>query len=107
MGDKGGTTARKPQGVGRRRLLAGAGASGLAAAMAVFGRGTPAFAANWHCCNLVHNPPNMSFSSCTTTSGSYDHYYNWYCTERYLRCQCCEHYINGVSTPNGSAGKCS
>lgn len=107
MSDKEGAAAGKPKSVGRRRLLSGVGAGGLAAAVAVFGRSTPSFAANWHCCNLIHNPPNMSLSECKYTSGSYTYYYNWTCRDGSKTCQCCEHYIYGVSQPNGSAGSCS
>jgi len=92
--------------VGRRRLLSGVGAGGLAAAAAVFGRGTPAYAANWRCCTLIHNPPNMTLAECRYTSGSYTWYYNWTCQSKGQTCQCCEHYIYGVDRANGSAGSC-
>jgi len=106
MSDKERSTGRT-RSVGRRRLFAGVGAGGLAAAVAVFGRGAPAFATNYGCCNLVHYPPNMSLSECKYTSGSYTWYYNWTCTSGRQTCQCCEHHIYGVSAPNGSAGSCS
>jgi len=74
---------------GRRRFLAGIGASGLAVAAATFGRSTPAFAASCGCCNLAHCPPNTSYSGCM------DHAtYSWRCyysSGGYpWQCQCCE-----------------
>jgi hypothetical protein len=109
VSDNEATTASKPKGVGRRRLLGGVGAGGLAAAVAVFGRSAPAFAGNYRCCNLVYNPPNMSISECKYTSGSYTSYYNWYCSSGYLQCQCCEHkvYTGGSWRTTGSAGSCT
>jgi len=81
----------------RRRLLAGVGASGLAAAAAVFGRGTPAHAANWGCCDLWFAPPNISYSECVSRSS----HWVWQCTFGTVgpiyRYQCCE-----VSIPSGS-----
>jgi hypothetical protein len=81
----------------RRRLLTGVGASGLAAAAAVFGRGTPAEAANWGCCDLYYAPPNMSYSTCTSSA----RHWVWQCTFGTVgpiyRYNCCE-----VTTPYGS-----
>lgn len=73
----------------RRRVLAGMGVSGLAAATAVFGRSTPANAANWACCTLDFVPPNVSYASCV--SGNH---YVWQCTFGTVgpvyRYNCCE-----------------
>ncbi|GAA1027632.1 hypothetical protein GCM10009557_09780 [Virgisporangium ochraceum] len=58
----------------RRRVLGGLGATGLAAAVAVFGRSGPAAAKyNVACCHLEY-APTRTISSCL--SGR--------------RCQCCE-----------------
>ena len=91
--------------MGRRRLLAGIGASGLAAAIAVFGRGTAAQAANYGCCTLIYNPPNMSLGSCQSVRSENEGYYTWYCSINNNRdCACCEHYRYGRVV--GSAGVC-
>jgi hypothetical protein len=86
---------------GRRRILAGAGASGLAMAAAVFGHSSPASAANWACCTLVFVPPNVSYSNCV--SGPH---YVWQCTFGTVgpvyRYNCCEK-KNGSGTIIGSA----
>jgi hypothetical protein len=92
--------------IGRRRLLAGAGASGLAAAVTVFGRPGAALAANYGCCNLVYSPPNISMSSCKNVSQEKFTYYLWKCTTSSGRtCYCCEHKVYGTTT--GSAATCS
>ncbi len=54
--------------VRRRGVLRGIGAGGLAAAVAVFAKGSPAQAANWECCNLVYVPPNVSLSNCLASN---------------------------------------
>jgi hypothetical protein len=80
---------------GRRGLLAGAGAGGLAAASAMFGRSS-AMADNWQCCNLAVHPPNLDYDWC------YAHRtYYWGCTTSggFLHCLCCE-------APGGSGGRC-
>jgi hypothetical protein len=70
---------------GRRRILAGIGASGVAAAVAVFGRSGAADAIpGYGCCNLQYRP-TVSVSSCL--SGKH---YVWYCGLNELQCQCCE-----------------
>jgi len=70
---------------GRRRILAGIGASGVAAAVAVFGRSGPADAiGGYGCCNLQY-PPSVSVSSCLN-----GRHYVWYCGLNELQCQCCE-----------------
>jgi len=96
------TNAVKGERVGRRRLLGGLGAGGLAAAAAIFGRSSPAHAANWQCCNLVYAPPNISMSACLSAR-----HYVWTCSmgSGGLWCQCCERYSSSGSI-NGSAGSC-
>ncbi|HEX6681243.1 MAG TPA: hypothetical protein VF062_00495 [Candidatus Limnocylindrales bacterium] len=93
----------KPR-VGRRRLLAGVGASGLATAIAVFGRASAAQAYRYGCCNLIFRN-NLSMGGCMNSSTSNHSYYVWYCayTSR-LDCSCCEHYFDGRVT--GSAYQC-
>ena len=90
---------------GRRRVLAGAGASGLAMAAAVFGRSSPANAANWECCTLEFVPPNVSYSNCINSP-----HYVWQCTFGTVwpvyRCNCCEK-KNGSGTIIGSASRCT
>jgi hypothetical protein len=74
-------------GVGRRRMLARMGAGGLATAVAVFARTSPASAANYGCCGLAHYPPTIDYNACLRTSG----HYVWSCTRSgggY--CECCE-----------------
>jgi len=86
---------RTAEGLGRRRILAGVGASGLAAAIAVFGRSGSAAAApsyRYGCCNLAF-APSGTLSSCL--SGSH---YVWYCGLNELQCECCE--VKGG--PNGA-----
>ena len=90
---------------GRRRVLGGIGASGLAAAVAVFGKGSPAFAGNWYCCNLIFHPPNMSMSACQSSHGENESWYTWTCARSAsLDCACCEHKRYGSTV--GSAGTC-
>jgi hypothetical protein len=98
-----GAARRTP--IGRRRLLAGAGASGLAAAITVFGRPGAAFADNYHCCNLIFSPPNISMSSCKNVSQEKFSNYIWVCNRNGYRCSCCEHYT--YDTVTGSAATCS
>ncbi len=76
---------------GRRRFLAGLGATGLASAVTVFGTRTAAEAAgpnsNYGCCNLAH--PLESYSTCATRYS-----YIWYCYPNKNCqppcCDCCE-----------------
>jgi hypothetical protein len=80
--------------VRRRRLLGGIGASGLAAAAAVFGRADPAQAlVQVVCCHLCFNPSH-SEQECETGT-----HYVWTCSQtvnnRLNQCWCCEH---GVTT---------
>jgi hypothetical protein len=73
---------------GRRRILAGLGASGLAAAAATFTRGTPALAADEGCCGLAHPPGTsgyVSYSYCQA-----HHSYIWNCSIGTRDCACCE-----------------
>ncbi|GIJ25654.1 hypothetical protein Vqi01_08160 [Micromonospora qiuiae] len=88
----------------RRRLLAGAGASGLAMATAVFGRSTPAHAANWACCTLSFVPPNITYANCTGSP-----HWVWQCTFGTVgpvyRYNCCEKYNAAKTAYVGSATK--
>ncbi len=76
---------------GRRRILAGLGATGLAASAGVFGSGATANAApllcsGGGCCNLANCPPNTSWSYCNAHAS-----YIWYCdTGGTTMCACCE-----------------
>lgn len=105
MTDSDTTGAVRRTRIGRRRLLAGAGASGLAAAVTVFGRPDAALAAYYRCCNLVFSPPNISMSSCKNVSQEKFTYYIWTCSGGGYRCSCCEHKVYGTTT--GSAATCS
>jgi len=73
--------------------------------VAVFGRGTPAFAANWQCCTLLITPPNQSIGTCLGgTSEKFTHYV-WTCRRSNgSSCRCCEKYQDGHLI--GSAGSC-
>jgi hypothetical protein len=81
----------------RRGFLRGVAASGLATAIAWFGGGLTAEAANWYCCTLAVSPPNMDYGYCSL-HGEYD----WYCTDGTWQCYCCEYYAAG-----SSAASCS
>jgi hypothetical protein len=72
--------------VRRRRIFAGIGASGIATAVAVFGRSTPASADyTYACCHLSFRP---TYTVAQCKSGNH---YIWYCWHAgYVRCQCCE-----------------
>lgn len=77
------------QKIGRRRILGGIGASGLAAAVATFAQSTPAFAVYQGCCGLAHppgDPKNVSYSNCQSHGG-----YIWTCASGTLSCACCEY----------------
>lgn len=104
MKNTNGAAAKAPH-VGRRRILGGLGASGLAAAVAVFGRSSPAFAENFGCCSLYFDPPNISYPVCTTVTATLS-YYLWNCSTPQWSCKCCEQYVYGVYL-TGSAGKCA
>jgi hypothetical protein len=80
---------------GRRRLLAGIGASGLTAAVATFTRATPALAADQGCCHLAHppgDPNNVSYSWCQAHAT-----YIWNCHLGTRDCACCETAHNAQS----------
>ena len=80
---------------GRRRFLAGVGATGLAVAAATFGRSTPAFAATQGCCHLTYPPGNDCYTSYTTCSSNAA--YIWICTWNTRppqTCHCCESKAN-------------
>lgn len=85
----------------RRRFLAGLGSGGLAVAGAMFGRvGTAAAAGGCACCNLIHCPANITFTSCTTGS-----HYVWTCQATpSVACECCE--APSVLDGRGSAYSC-
>ena len=71
----------------RRGFLAGAGAAGLTAAGALFGKQTAQAAGSCGCCDLSVCPPNMDIGSCET----YTHNYVWECTYTGgVYCNCCE-----------------
>src|SRR5262245_37680238 len=77
------------------RLLNNVGAGGLAVAMGLFGRSTPAEALiNYQCCHLVYPPSDWNY--CHTHG-----FYTWSCTTSggFLWCQCCER-------SGGSAAHC-
>ncbi|CCH20658.1 hypothetical protein [Micromonospora lupini] len=99
------TTAVPKSSVKRRGVLRGIGAGGLAAAVAVFAKGSPAQAANWNCCTLDYVPPNISMTTCLNAS-----HYVWTCTFGTVgpiyRCQCCER-KRADGSYNASAGKCT
>jgi hypothetical protein len=97
---------------GRRRFLAGVGATGLAVATATFGRSTPAFAATSEgCCDLTHPPGNDCYTSYTTCSA--DAAYIWVCTWNVRppqTCHCCESkaHSNDHICPHGkSSASCT
>jgi hypothetical protein len=75
-------------GVGRRRAMARIGAGGLATAVAVFARTSPASASNYGCCNLAHYPPTIDYNACINTAG----HYVWSCpyNSHGAYCECCE-----------------
>lgn len=73
--------------IGRRRLLARLGTTGLAASMGVFAARAPAKAsAAAMCCDLTNFPANSSYDFCHERAA-----YIWYCSlSAYLHCSCCE-----------------
>ena len=104
-GSDGAVPARRK--VLRRRFLGGMGASGLAAAMTVFGK-TPAYAGAgwWQCCYLACGAPTVSMSTCLNAN-----HYVWSCTTSggFLWCRCCEIYGTKSGCCCGyraSAGQC-
>jgi hypothetical protein len=95
--------------MGRRRLLARLGATGLAAAVGVFADRTPARASNGvllpgaasgaMCCDLRNFPANSTFEYCHQNAG-----YIWYCSlSDYLHCSCCETHGQKYSAAQCSA----
>jgi hypothetical protein len=92
----------EPGRVRRRRFLSGVGATGLAAAVAVFGRSTAASATyNVGCCTLQFTP-TKTIAQCLA-----GRHYVWYCSHAgYVQCQCCE--VKNSSGNNiASAWKCT
>jgi hypothetical protein len=83
---------------GRRRILAGLGATGLAASAGVFGSGgtanaAPLLCSGGGCCNLAHCPPNTTWAYCNAHA-----WYIWYCdTGGTTMCACCETYNDAQS----------
>ncbi|GAA1027636.1 hypothetical protein GCM10009557_09800 [Virgisporangium ochraceum] len=97
-----GSIDKKAGQVRRRRLLGGVGASGIAAAITVFGRSGPAAAVyNVACCHLAM-APTKTISQCLAAS-----HYVWHCWHAgYVRCQCCE-IKNSSGTYTASAYSCN
>lgn len=93
-------TATRPAGtdresaVGRRGFLSGLGASGLAVAIAVFGRSSPAVAdigiqcTRVQCCCICSGVRRVSYLECINCGRTYV----WQCTQPDGRnaCRCCE-----------------
>ncbi|MEV8516506.1 hypothetical protein [Dactylosporangium sp. NPDC051484] len=82
---------------GRRRLLAGLGASALVTSVAIFGgkaKEASAAGSGPACCNLAHYPANTTYSNCHANAA-----YIWYCTDTggFLHCACCETSGNALS----------
>lgn len=84
-------TAPKQRRLGRRRLLGGAGASGLMAAAGVFASASQASAANAGCCSLAHPPGTSGYVTMTYCRAHME--YLWGCdmtSNGSLHCSCCE-----------------
>jgi hypothetical protein len=95
-------TTRKATNSGRRRLLGGIGAGGLAAAGLIFGKPTAAFAVAAGCCNLCKSP-TISVGSCDAVKG----HYTWECDETVsVYCLCCETKSPGCPSGVVSAAAC-
>jgi len=98
-------TAGKRAHVGRRRLLGGAGASALAAAVAVFGRPGPASAlVAFGCCQLFFHP-TLTLAACKTDNAKQKiTHYVWTCSQggTGFTCSCCERYVNGNQTASAA-----
>jgi hypothetical protein len=92
------THTRSP-GPGRRKLLAGIGATGLLASAGIFGSEGTALAAPYlcssGCCGLLYCP-NESINTCRAHAS-----YIWYCSNQSgtFGCECCE-------SPGHSASFC-
>jgi hypothetical protein len=80
---------------GRRRILAGLGGSGLAAATATFTRSSPARAADEGCCYLAHPPGTKGYVSYATCQAHAT--YIWNCSAGTRDCACCETVGNKTS----------
>ena len=100
------STERAVENGSRRRFMARVGVTGLAVAATQFARSTPAFAANYGCCNLAHYPPNTSYSYCSAHAA-----YIWTCNYAPCnQCNCCETagnalsagWCHGLAAPAGS-----
>jgi hypothetical protein len=93
--------------LGRRRFMAGVGASGLATAAVVFGRSGTAQAGALsyplNCCTLCFKP-SISVAACKGYSG----HYIWRCSNGAgtLHCECCETKSGGCPSGVKSAGNC-
>lgn len=100
--------ARGGSGIGRRGFMSGVGATGLTAAIAVFGR-TPAANAAYTraaCCNLCSGVPGMTYLDCLNCSP----YYVWQCqVDSDSSCRCCEcgNGSGGCAGVTGNALRCS
>jgi hypothetical protein len=95
--------------IGRRRILGGIGAGGLAAAATVFGFASPASAATiYGCCHLTCKPTGHTLKQCEAGT---QYFYVWSCTESSGKtCHCCEYNSpgpHGCSSNRWSVGKCS
>lgn len=93
--------AAPKRGVGRRRLLARVGATGLAASAGVFAGAQRASAAP-ECCNLANYPENTTYRYCRTHAA-----YIWYCDSLNgaVHCACCETANNALSAAQCQQGE--
>lgn len=93
---------------GRRRFLTGVGATGLAVAVATFGRSTAAYAYVVGCCDLPHPPGDTCYISYAACSGA-SHPYLWTCKRPKNRppllCQCCDGVATKLSCDKGVNGE--
>lgn len=96
--------------IGRRRLLGGIGACGLATAATVFGFASPASATTvkYGCCHLCCRPSGHTLAQCETGPA---YFYVWTCAESNGRtCKCCEHHspcYHGCNSTSFSVPSCT
>jgi hypothetical protein len=95
--------------IGRRRLLGGIGAGGLATAATVFGFASPASAVTYvGCCHLTCKPSGHTLKQCEAGT---EYFYVWSCRESNGNtCKCCEYNSpgpHGCSSTRWSVGKCT
>jgi len=67
------------------RVMRELGVRGLAAAIGLFGRSTPAEALYQEACCELYYPPLGNYTYCARNAT-----YTWYCQYGYLQCTCCE-----------------